>query len=376
MLSLSKHPHLFDRNILRQAQDERALVFINLSQKLLIRLRTFLIGALLAMLAACGGKPIKVATPTAPPAVVRPQPPVVVQAPSAPPQGILTKPTPVVSEDISLWADQFLYAGWRIQKYFYDSRSRLVDVSGNIRAQGNYAQVKQAFDYLRYKEKITPKSRRLILLLHGLASGPAIWNDMRKALESDAWEARTITYPTTEQGVQPNADVVETLLKNQEGYSEIAIVAHSLGGLITRATLSRPSFTTLPVPVTTVVMLGTPNQGAVLAAMLRPIARAAVTASANDLLPERARQFGSIPASIKFAVIAGGRNSTIGYNPLLAGDNDSIVRVDETKTANMDDFIVLPVTHTQMTTDIATINAVRRFLRTGLLKGIVVKAAK
>ncbi len=319
---------------------------------------------LITLLAACGAKP-EVAT------TIPPQQPVVVPAgpvvtPAPPPAGVLTKPTPVeANTGASLWSDQYLYAGWRIQKYFYNSNSRLVDARGNIRAQGNYGRVKQAFDYLRWQEKVVPKSRRLALLMHGLASSPAVWDTMRKALEVDGWEARSITYPTTEQGVQPNADIVEALLKNQEGYSEIAIVAHSLGGLITRATLSRPSFTALPVPVTRVVMLGTPNQGAVLAAMLRPVARAAVTASANDLLAERARQFGNIPASVQFGVIAGGRNNTLGYNPILAGDNDSIVRVDETRAGNMDDFIVLPVTHMKMTTDTATILAVRRFLRLG-----------
>ncbi len=329
----------------------------------------------LSLLASCGASKNKIETAAPPPmprVVTAPVPPKPV-TPTPPSPGILTTPTPVAAEGVSLWSDQYLYAGWRIQKYFYDSRSRLVDPASNLRAQGSYAQVKSAFDYLRWRDKVQPKSRRLVLLMHGLASSPAVWETMRKALDADGWEARTLTYPTTEQGVQPNADVVEALLKNQEGYSEIAIVAHSLGGLIARSVLSRPSFATLPVPVTRVIMLGTPNQGAELAALLRPLARAAVTASANDLMPDRARQFGSIPASVKFAVIAGGRNSSIGYNPLLAGDNDSIVRVDETRTANIDDFIVMPVTHMQMTTDPDVIAAVRRFLRTGGLRVISTK---
>jgi pimeloyl-ACP methyl ester carboxylesterase len=342
----------------------------------MLRSAGFLVALMLSLVGACGSKP-KVATSTAPPPLIAAPTVPVVTTPIPPPAGILTKQTPIeVNTGASLWSDQYLYAGWRIQKYFYNSNSRLVDVRGNIRAQGNYTRVKQAFDYLRWREKVVPKSRRLVLLMHGLASNPAVWETMRKLLESDGWEARSITYPTTEQGVQPNADIVEALLKNQEGYSEIAIIAHSLGGLITRATLSRPSFATLPVPVTRVIMLGTPNQGAVLAAMLRPVARAAVTASANDLLAERARQFGSIPASVQFGVIAGGRSNSLGYNPILAGDNDSIVRVEETRTGNMDDFLVLPVTHMKMTTDPATISAVRRFLLTGTLAAAPVKPSR
>jgi hypothetical protein len=77
---------------------------------------------------------------------------------------------------------------------------------------------------------------------------------------------------------------------------------------------------------------------------------------------------GLIPASLRFGVIAGGRGGLIGYNPLLLGDNDSVVRTEETKTANMDEWIILPVFHTDMTTDTPTILAVRRFLRGGTLR--------
>ncbi len=330
---------------------------------------------LLLILAACGEKKQVATTATPPPGkqapapVLRPLPP----PPVSPPAGVLTKKAKVASDEISLWSDEYLYAGWRIQRHFYESRSRLVDSQGNLRALGTYSQVKSAFDYLRWQEKVAPKTRKLALVLHGLASNPSVWNDMRTALAADGWEARAVTYPTTEQGVVPNGDVLENLLKNQEGYGEIAIIAHSLGGLVTRVALSRPSFNTLPVPVTKVVMLGTPNQGATLAAMLRPVARAAVTASANDLLPERARQFGNIPEKVQFGVIAGGRNAAVGYNPVLSGDNDSIVKVAETRAANMDDFIILPVLHTSMTTDPATIAAVRRFLKTGAFRPIVAR---
>jgi pimeloyl-ACP methyl ester carboxylesterase len=340
-----------------------------------MRLRGLLVrlafSSLIVSLAACGGNK-KVATNTIPPppqTMPRPLP----TPPVAPPAGVLTKPVAVQAEGISLWSDEFLYAGWRIQRHFYDSRSRLVDASGKLRAVGMYAQVKLAFDYLRYKEKVKPRSTHLVLLLHGLASNPDVWNSMQKTLDQDGWEARTITYPTTEQGVAPNGDVLENLLKHQEGYADIAIVAHSLGGLVTRAAVSRPSFTTLPVPVTRIVMLGTPNQGAVLAEMLRPIARAAVTASANDLLPERARQFGAIPPQVIFGVIAGGRNASTGFNPLLAGDNDSIVKVTEARTQNMDDFIILPVMHTKMTADPGVIARVRLFLRTGGFRPVSTK---
>ena len=331
---------------------------------------SFLLASL--TLAACGKRaelPAPVPAPTPPPVAVPPPPP----PPPAPPKSLVT-PRAAEAEGVSIWQDEFIYAGWRIQKHFYSATSRLVDARGQIRAEGSSAACMQAFDYLKWKEGIAPRSKRLVLLLHGLGSNPNVMLPVKRALDADGWDAQTVTYPTTEQGVVPNADGVERLLRSLKDYQDVSIVAHSLGGLIIRATLSRPSFATLPVPVRNVVMLGTPNQGATLAGALRPLARAAVTASANDLLPERARQFGVIPKEVHFGVIAGGRGSSIGYNPLLLGDNDSIVRTEETKTANMDEWVVMPVFHTSMTSDPAVIAAVRRFLLGGTLKVPVAKA--
>jgi pimeloyl-ACP methyl ester carboxylesterase len=280
-----------------------------------------------------------------------------------PPPG-LTKPIRVEAEAVSLWSDEFLFAGWRIQRHFYSGQSRLVDARGFQRAVGNYAICKQAFDYLRAQEAIKPRSRRLILLLHGLGSTPKVMEKLKTTVERDGFDAMAVTYPTTEQGVSAHADGVERLLQNLEGYDEVTIIAHSLGGLITRATLSRASFAKLPVPVRRVIMLGTPNQGATLAEMLRPLARMA----ANDLLPTRARQLGPIPAELRFGVIAGGASTRFGYNPILGEDNDGVVTVNEARAANMDDFLVLPVTHSAMVADARVLAAVRQFMRTGTFR--------
>lgn len=310
-------------------------------------------------LAACAGQP----RTTAPLAL--PQPPNAPPAPTPPPS--LTAPTPAVTEHASLWADSVLYAGWRVQTHFYSGQSRLVDRAGYVRAEGSLADCKAALAYLKYKEAIRPRARRLAILVHGLASSPVIWAPMRTALEADGFEVTTLTYPSTEQSLLLSANGLESSLINLEplDYDQVVIVAHSLGGLLTRAALSRPSFAHYPVPVTHVVMLGTPNQGATLAGLLGPFARAAVTASANDLLPARARQIGPVPKAVRFGVIAGGQGTLLGLNPFINGDDDSVVKVSETRAANMDDFALFPVTHSELITDPRAIAAVRRFLATG-----------
>jgi len=325
-------------------------------------------------LSACGsGTPKPVPSPAAPPAPGMPVPPprptpVPPPAPLRPPASLI-KPVPVPTERVSLWTDQYLLAGWAIQGHFYTGQYRLVDRNGYIRAQAaDYGGCKSALDYLAQRDQLKPNSPHLALLIHGLGSRPEIWSSMRKALARDGYEVATFTYPSTEQGVQVHGEALEKLLVNLDGYSDVTLVAHSLGGLVTRSALARPSFPLLRVPVRAVVMLGTPNQGATLASALGPLTRAFATSAGVDLTPERARQIGAIPAEVRFGVIAGGKNNRWGYNVLLAGDNDGVVRVPETRATNMDDFLLLPVSHTAMQYDGQVIAAVRRFLRAGTFR--------
>jgi pimeloyl-ACP methyl ester carboxylesterase len=329
--------------------------------------RAALIGAALAILAACASTG-KVPLPQPMPEPVFVPPPPKPAPPPPQPPASLVKPAPVTLESVSLWADEYLYAGWTIQRHFYSGQHRLVDARRQLRAQGTYTACKAALDYLKTRETIQPQSRRLVLMLHGLGSTPAIMARMGAILEKDGWEAVAITYPSTEQGITSSADSVERLLRNLDGYESVSIVAHSLGGLVTRSALSRPSFKALRVPVRTVVMLGTPNKGASLAGLLGPITRAVATSAGVDLLPERAKFIGPVPKAVRFGVIAGGRGNGIGYNPLIEGDDDSVVGVSEARAENMDDFLVLPVLHGGMTEEPSAIAHVRLFLLTGSFK--------
>lgn len=308
-------------------------------------------------------KPVAVppAAPAEPAATVIPAPP------PQPPATGMVKPVPVQIESPSLWSDWLIYDGWKIQQHFYSGQFRLVDGKQRLRARGSEPVCRQALTYLRWKENVRPRSRKLALLVHGLASAENIWGPMQRGLEADGYSVTSVTYPSTEQSLILHGNILERVLLNLDprDYDSVTIIAHSLGGLVTRSALARPSFERLPVPVTGVVMLGTPNQGATLASMLRPLARAAVTASANDLLPERAKFIGTMPKSVRFGVIAGGRGNTLGFNPVLAGDDDGIVKVEETRTDNMDDFLVLPVMHMGMAQNPTVVQATRRFLRSG-----------
>ena len=86
----------------------------------------------------------------------------------------------------------------------------------------------------------------------------------------------------------------------------------------------------------------------------------AVAANSDDDISTRharlARQFGGV---------AGGRGDSSGFSPLLEGDDDAVVRVEETRLDGADDFLLLPVHHAAMLRDPKVQQATESFLKSG-----------
>ena len=67
----------------------------------------------------------------------------------------------------------------------------------------------------------------------------------------------------------------------------------------------------------------------------------------------------------EFGIIAGGRGKDAGRNPLIRGDDDFIVRVEETRLAGAADFAVLPVWHAFRMNDSRVQQYTKQFIETG-----------
>jgi hypothetical protein len=106
------------------------------------------------------------------------------------------------------------------------------------------------------------------------------------------------------------------------------------------------------------VMLGPPNQGAQLAHVLadllndNELARLITGPSAWQLARhwEETRTLLATPA-FEFGVIAGGRGTPSGLNPLLKGDDDLVVTVEETRLPGAADFRVVSARHGHLVSD-------------------------
>ena len=96
------------------------------------------------------------------------------------------------------------------------------------------------------------------------------------------------------------------------------------------------------------VMLGPPNQGALLAetfadnVLFKEIAGDAGQELGRDW-PELEKRLAT--PDFQFGIVAGGKGNNKGYNPILVGDNDGVISVETAKLAGAHDFVRLPVLH-------------------------------
>jgi len=119
------------------------------------------------------------------------------------------------------------------------------------------------------------RSPSIVLLIHGLDEPGGIWDALAPALSENGHAVARFDYPN-DQPVRDSADELADALValHDSGVTETRIVAHSMGGLVTRDTLTRPELADrIRVRVPLLVTLGTPHAGSPWARW-QPIAEA------------------------------------------------------------------------------------------------------
>jgi pimeloyl-ACP methyl ester carboxylesterase len=267
-----------------------------------------------------------------------------------------------------LWGDVALYAGYRIQRNVWTGHHRLLSPHDLRLAVGDFDACHDALDRVVARTGARPASPHLVLLLHGMFRSKDSFGPMVRALRAAGYEAHAINYPSTRQSLQDHADQVETLLEHVRDADTVSFVTHSMGGIVARVLLSR-----LDRPwrqrlrVNRLVTIGTPNRGAEVVTRLEqlpaPIVEAIGGPALHQLRPSAARV---IPRpTVPFGIIAGARGDPRGYNPLLAGDDDMTVRVEEALLDGAEDTLVVPVVHTVLMIHPTVVRATLSYLETG-----------
>lgn len=176
--------------------------------------------------------------------------------------------------------------------------------------------------------------RMPVALLHGALRRPLGMIPTARTLRREGFDARPFGYATRRCSLAEHADAIERALRVWLGERDVPVLGlltHSMGGLVARALLARPSLQAW-IPRQRLVMLAPPNRGAVLAARRRDslLFRGVYGRAVDELQPERVAELPPPPPSCATLILIGGTGDGRGYNPLIRGDDDGVVASDET----------------------------------------------
>ena len=271
------------------------------------------------------------------------------------------------------WTDELLFHDWRIQQNAVTKHYRLLDGKDVRHAWGTFEHCNAKLEKIKREKELPPMTGKVVIAIHGLGrtrqSLSKLGDYVRK--ESD-YTLIYMSYASTRFELASHAHSLAKVIEHLDGVEEINFVAHSLGNLVIRhylADQTNEAEGKTPDPrIRRIVMLAPPNNGARIAEQLSkvPFFGLIYAKSAKQLAADwkKLEEHLATPQS-EFGIIAGGKLRESGRNPLLDGDDDLVVTVDETRLAGARDFVVAPVMHTFIMNDPAVQEYTLRFLREG-----------
>src|SRR5262249_22151548 len=109
----------------------------------------------------------------------------------------------------------------------------------------------------------------VVLLVHGICDEENSWDAFAQVLTDSGFVVDRLHYGTTDYSLRPS-EYVGTLTAKLDGMAadHVAVVAHSMGGLISREYTQRQVASGQPNKIANLVTLGTPHHGSDFAARL------------------------------------------------------------------------------------------------------------
>lgn len=199
-----------------------------------------------------------------------------------------------------------------------------------------------------------------VLLLHGIHMHAWAMLPLARLLKNHGFEAKVFGYYSVFQNFDAHCKAFAKQVRAHYAQTDepLHFVGHSLGGLVLRRFAAE-----YPDLVRgRVVTLGTPHQGSCIAHKLHRLAPFALGKAYGEALDGSAPK---IAGNVEWGSIAGNYSLGLGKVFELKGTNDGTVLLEETKTENLADHIVLPVSHTGMLVNKAVAEQIAHFLNYG-----------
>lgn len=249
------------------------------------------------------------------------------------------------------WTDEAVRHDWRLQRRPGTDDCRVLDPDERIVCAGSGDSCRREYAGLCTAGRVPAVRGETVILLHGLGEGRGSMRPLAATLRGslDAG-VMSFGYASVKADIDAHARALGAVVAGLPGNGRVHFVGHSLGNLVVRRWMAVAPATDVD-RVGRMVMLGPPNQGADMARMAGKIWGVAARAegAARDLVVDwEAVAPGLAVPPCEFGIVAGGRGDAVGFSPLLAGDDDAVVRVAETRLDGAADFLLVPVHHAAM----------------------------
>lgn len=265
------------------------------------------------------------------------------------------------------WGDVAYFHGWRIQQNIFTKHYRLLDKEDYRHASGTLAECRKKLAEIKRQQKLPPMKGKAVILIHGIIRSSKSMQKMRQRLQQEGYLTFGFDYPSTRVDIPSSAGYLRRAIDSLDGIEEINFVVHSMGGLIVRQYCRGK----VDPRIKRMVMLGVPNNGAQLADKFRRnvLFRAIFGPAGQQLGTKENGLISQLPVPpFEFAVIAGGKGTLNGYNPLVPGDDDGTVSVRSTRLPGAADFLVVRSLHSFLMSHPEVMAATVRFLKRGHLR--------
>ena len=268
---------------------------------------------------------------------------------------------------MQFWTDLVIDHSWRIQQNAFTEHCRILDPNDVRQAWGTKDQMFRDFAKKRRHLPIKPYREKVLVALHGLMrSRKAMQPLCNYAAKHGQYKTVNMGYASSRDAMVGHGRALRSVLQNIRGDVRIDLAAHSMGNLVIRRywreCIDRKE---QPDPrIGHIVMLAPPNQGARLATLFRDnqLFKTVWGVSGTQIANWEQLSKQLATPNRPFGILAGGASL---QNPLLDGEDDWVVSVDETKLAGASDFHVASTSHTAMVSDKESLKCMLRFLKSG-----------
>lgn len=202
---------------------------------------------------------------------------------------------------------------------------------------------------------------KLVILIHGLAGHNWTFRDMKPAIADAGLQVNHWNYASTRGSLTDHVAAFHKMMNAMEGINEVQFVAHSLGGLLLRKALADEGQPwRRRIKVKQLIMIATPNQGAVLAARFKDSEwfQYLFKGAGQDLTPGYTK---TIPLpTMPYHLIAGQLEGE--GNKKIPGPDDGVVAVSSVAIKSGDKPIIVKANHMSIMVDEGVVDYVIKIL--------------